>query len=65
MLKEVLVYFDFNVKFLYVHALCFCRQEELTNATIKMAEQSKVLNTPRTEKQTKREFFDALRQELE
>lgn len=30
-----------------------------------MAEQSKVLNTPGAEKQTKRELFDALRQELE
>ncbi|XVF57581.1 hypothetical protein PTKIN_Ptkin06aG0217100 [Pterospermum kingtungense] len=30
-----------------------------------MAEQSKVLNTPAAEKQTKRELFDALRQELE
>ncbi|KAI4349901.1 hypothetical protein L6164_010443 [Bauhinia variegata] len=39
--------------------------EELKNATIKMAEQSKVLNTPGAEKQTKRELFDALRQELE
>ncbi|XP_050225132.1 uncharacterized protein LOC126674689 [Mercurialis annua] len=39
--------------------------EELTNTTIKMAEQSKVLNTPGAEKQTKRELFDSLRQELE
>lgn len=39
--------------------------EELKNSTIKMAEQSKVLNTPGAEKQTKRELFDALRQELE
>jgi len=30
-----------------------------------MAEQSRVLNTPGAEKQTKRELFDALRQELE
>ncbi|XP_030957338.1 uncharacterized protein LOC115979434 [Quercus lobata] len=30
-----------------------------------MAEQSKVLNTPGAEKQTKRELFDALRQELD
>ncbi|MFS7978855.1 hypothetical protein Hanom_Chr10g00920361 [Helianthus anomalus] len=30
-----------------------------------MVEQSKVLNTPGAEKQTKRELFDALRQELE
>ncbi|XP_030957332.1 uncharacterized protein LOC115979433 isoform X3 [Quercus lobata] len=30
-----------------------------------MAELSKVLNTPGAEKQTKRELFDALRQELE
>ncbi|MFQ6628695.1 hypothetical protein Gotur_007292, partial [Gossypium turneri] len=29
-----------------------------------MAEQSKVLNTSDAEKQTKRELFDALRQEL-
>ncbi|KAH1229565.1 hypothetical protein GmHk_10G029272 [Glycine max] len=39
--------------------------EELKSTTIKMAEQSKVLNTPGAEKQTKRELFDALRQELE
>ncbi|MFQ6628694.1 hypothetical protein Gotur_007292 [Gossypium turneri] len=39
--------------------------EELKNTTIKMAEQSKVLNTSDAEKQTKRELFDALRQELE
>ncbi|KAI8021948.1 hypothetical protein LOK49_LG03G03510 [Camellia lanceoleosa] len=38
--------------------------EELKNTAIKMAEQSKV-NTPGVEKQTKRELFDALRQELE
>nr|POF07398.1 hypothetical protein CFP56_37465 [Quercus suber] len=40
-------------------------KEELKNTTIKMAEQSKVLNNPGAEKQTKRELFDALRQELE
>ncbi|KAK9292589.1 hypothetical protein L1049_020563 [Liquidambar formosana] len=39
--------------------------EELKNTTITMVEQSKVLNTPGAEKQTKRELFDALRQELE
>ncbi|CAA3029306.1 Hypothetical predicted protein [Olea europaea subsp. europaea] len=39
--------------------------EELKNNTIKMVEQSKVLNTPGAEKQTKRELFDAIRQELE
>ncbi|XP_057425064.1 uncharacterized protein LOC130718481 [Lotus japonicus] len=39
--------------------------EELKSTTIKMAEQSKVLNTPGAEKQTKRELFDALRRELE
>lgn len=39
--------------------------EELKNNTIKMVEQSKVLNAPGAEKQTKRELFDALRQELE
>ncbi|KAG4176884.1 hypothetical protein ERO13_A11G272900v2 [Gossypium hirsutum] len=39
--------------------------EELKNTTIKMAAQSKVLNTSGAEKQTKRELFDALRQELE
>ncbi|CAK9139066.1 unnamed protein product [Ilex paraguariensis] len=39
--------------------------EELKNTTIKMVEQSKVLNTPGAEKQTKRELFDSLRQELE
>ncbi|ESQ29716.1 hypothetical protein EUTSA_v10023712mg [Eutrema salsugineum] len=39
--------------------------EELKSTTIKMAEESRVLNTPGAEKQTKRELFDALRQELE
>lgn len=39
--------------------------EDLKSTTIKMVEQSKVLNTPGAEKQTKRELFDALRQELE
>ncbi|KAG1326192.1 hypothetical protein COCNU_01G001260 [Cocos nucifera] len=39
--------------------------EELKNNTITMVEQSKVLNTPGAEKQTKRELFDALRRELE
>ncbi|KAF5205334.1 Antigenic heat-stable protein [Thalictrum thalictroides] len=39
--------------------------EELKNNTINMVEQSKVLNTPGAEKKTKRELFDALRQELE
>ncbi|CAN7050137.1 unnamed protein product [Brassica oleracea var. botrytis] len=39
--------------------------EELKSTTIKMAEESKVLNTPGAEKQTKRELFDTLRQELE
>ncbi|TMW84946.1 hypothetical protein EJD97_024084 [Solanum chilense] len=39
--------------------------EELKNTTIKMVEQSRVLNTPGAERQTKRELFDALRQELE
>ncbi|KAL5700255.1 hypothetical protein ACHQM5_025727 [Ranunculus cassubicifolius] len=39
--------------------------EELKNSTISMVEQSKVLHTPGSEKQTKRELFDALRQELE
>ncbi|XP_051130079.1 uncharacterized protein LOC127250709 [Andrographis paniculata] len=39
--------------------------EELKSNTIKMVEQSKVLSTPGAEKQTKRELFDALRQELE
>ncbi|KAL8130231.1 hypothetical protein V2J09_019386 [Rumex salicifolius] len=39
--------------------------EELKKTTITMVEQSKVLNTPGAEKQTKRELFDALRQELE
>ncbi|KAF0887733.1 hypothetical protein E2562_003967 [Oryza meyeriana var. granulata] len=33
--------------------------------TMMMVEQSKVLNTPGAEKKTKRELFDALRQELE
>lgn len=39
--------------------------EELKKNTITMVEQSKVLNTPGAEKQTKRELFDALRHELE
>ncbi|KAL5983560.1 hypothetical protein ACLOJK_017648 [Asimina triloba] len=39
--------------------------EELKNNTITMVEQSKVLNTPGAERQTKRELFDALRRELE
>ncbi|KAL5700907.1 hypothetical protein ACHQM5_026306 [Ranunculus cassubicifolius] len=39
--------------------------EELKSKTITMVEQSKVLNTPGAEKQTKRQLFDALRQELE
>ncbi|KAG0448817.1 hypothetical protein HPP92_027638 [Vanilla planifolia] len=39
--------------------------EELKRNTITMVEQSKVLNTPGAEKQTKRELFDALRGELE
>ncbi|KAL0917725.1 hypothetical protein M5K25_012809 [Dendrobium thyrsiflorum] len=39
--------------------------EELKRNTITMVEQSKVLNTAGAEKQTKRELFDALRQELE
>ncbi|KAL6548203.1 hypothetical protein OROGR_008624 [Orobanche gracilis] len=43
----------------------FDLQEELKSNTIKMVEQSKVLKTPGAEKQTKRELFDALRQELE
>lgn len=40
-------------------------QEELKNNTITMVEQSKVLNTPGAERQTKRELFDSLRRELE
>lgn len=39
--------------------------EELKNNTMTMVEQSRVLNTPGAEKQTKRELFDALREELE
>ncbi|XP_010906616.1 uncharacterized protein [Elaeis guineensis] len=39
--------------------------EELKNNTIRMVEQSRVLNIPGAEKKTKRELFDALRQELE
>ncbi|KAI5669302.1 hypothetical protein M9H77_19155 [Catharanthus roseus] len=42
-----------------------CQFEELKNTTVKMVEQSRVLNTPAAEKQTKRELFNALRQELE
>lgn len=40
-------------------------QEELKSTAIRMAEESKVLKTPGAEKQSKRELFDALRQELE
>lgn len=39
--------------------------EDLKSNTIKMVEESKVLNTPGAEKQTKRELFDSLRRELE
>ncbi|XP_006664101.1 uncharacterized protein LOC102720288 [Oryza brachyantha] len=39
--------------------------EDMKNNTMMMVEQSKVLNTPGAEKKTKRELFDALRQELE
>ncbi|PWA72290.1 hypothetical protein CTI12_AA269770 [Artemisia annua] len=39
--------------------------EDIKSNTMKMVEQSKVLNTPGAEKQTKRELFDALRHELE
>ncbi|KAK0600698.1 hypothetical protein LWI29_017590 [Acer saccharum] len=39
--------------------------EEQKNTAIKMVEQSKVLNTPGAEKQTKRELFEALWQEIE
>ncbi|KAK8951718.1 hypothetical protein KSP39_PZI003524 [Platanthera zijinensis] len=39
--------------------------EELKSNTITMVEQSKVLNTPGAEKQSKRELFDALRRDLE
>ncbi|CAA7035317.1 unnamed protein product [Microthlaspi erraticum] len=41
------------------------QDEKLKSTTVKMAEERKVLNTPGPEKQTKRELFDALRQELE
>uniref|UniRef100_A0A0D3BUV6 Uncharacterized protein n=1 Tax=Brassica oleracea var. oleracea TaxID=109376 RepID=A0A0D3BUV6_BRAOL len=41
------------------------KQEELKSTTVKMAEESKVLNTPGAEKQTEQKLFDALRQELE
>jgi uncharacterized protein (DUF2461 family) len=40
-------------------------QEDMKKNTMMMVEQSKVLNTPGAEKKTKRELFDALRQELE
>ncbi|KAL2921186.1 Bacteriochlorophyllide d C-12(1)-methyltransferase [Bienertia sinuspersici] len=39
--------------------------DELKKTTVTMVEHSKVLNTPGAEKQTKRELFDSLRQELE
>ncbi|XP_026457456.1 uncharacterized protein LOC113358145 isoform X1 [Papaver somniferum] len=39
--------------------------EELKNNTLEMVGKSAVLNTPGAEKKTKRELFDALRQELE
>ncbi|KAL5672398.1 hypothetical protein ACJX0J_016704, partial [Zea mays] len=38
--------------------------EDMKKNTMMMVEQSKVLNTPGAEKKTKRELFDALRQEL-
>jgi hypothetical protein len=40
-------------------------QEDMKKNTMMMVEQSKVLKTPGAEKKTKRELFDALRQELE
>lgn len=61
-LCKVLIFFFF---FCCCCCCCDCKQEELKSTTIKMAEESKVLNTPGAEKQTKRELFDALRQELE
>ncbi|KAH0883906.1 hypothetical protein HID58_060002, partial [Brassica napus] len=39
--------------------------EVLKSTTVKMAEESKVLNTPGADKQTEQKLFDALRQELE
>ena len=45
--------------------ISWCAQEELKKTTITMVEHSKVLNTAGAEKQSKRELFDALRQELE
>ncbi|TVU50002.1 hypothetical protein EJB05_01351 [Eragrostis curvula] len=39
--------------------------EDMKKTTMMMVEHSKVLNTPGAEKKTKRELFDALRQELE
>lgn len=39
--------------------------EDMKKNTMMMVEQSKVLKTPGAEKKTKRELFDALRQELE
>ncbi|XP_052138972.1 uncharacterized protein LOC127757497 [Oryza glaberrima] len=39
--------------------------EDMKKNTMMMVEQSRVLNTPGAEKKTKRELFDALRQELE
>lgn len=49
----------------YLYMSTSVLQEELKKTTLMMVEQSKVLNTPGAEKQTKRELFDALRQELE
>ncbi|EMS63084.1 hypothetical protein TRIUR3_10002 [Triticum urartu] len=39
--------------------------EDMKKNTMMMVEQSKVLKTPGAEKKTKRELFDALRQELD
>ncbi|CAL0300128.1 unnamed protein product [Lupinus luteus] len=66
-LKANVIFFKIVIELCHQQCadLFFFSQEELKSTTIKMAEQSKVLNTPGAEKQTKRELFDALRQELE
>lgn len=50
---------------IFLNLFVISMQEELKKNTITMVEQSWVLNIPGAEKKTKRELFDALRQELE
>lgn len=63
--SEHWLFFSGSKMHLELIPLCSTVQEELKKTTITMVEQSKVLNTSGAEKQTKRELFDSLRQELE